>query len=44
MFLKETMKDYQNLYLKCDVLSSADVFENFRNNILKNYRLCPTHD
>ena len=39
----KTMKDYQDLYLKCDVLLSANVFEKFRNNILKNYGLCPSH-
>ena len=37
------MEDYQVLYLKCDVLSSADVFEKFRNNSMKNYRLYPSH-
>ena len=39
----KTMKDYQNLYLKYDVLLWADVFEKFRNNSLKNYGLCPGH-
>ena len=34
-FGMKTMK-HQNLYLKCDVLLSADVFEKFRNNSLKN--------
>ena len=36
-------KDYHDLYLKCDVLLLADVFERFRNNSLKNNRLCPSH-
>ena len=39
----KTMKDYHNLYLKCDVLLLADVFEKFRNSSFKNYRLCPSH-
>ena len=29
------MKDYHDLYLKCDVLLIADVCEKFRNNDLK---------
>ena len=33
----KTMKDYDNLYLKCDVLLLADVFEKFINSSLKNY-------
>ena len=37
------MKYYRNLYLKCGVLLLVDVFEKFRNNIFKNYRLCPSH-
>ena len=32
----KTMKDFHNLYLKCDVLLLAHV-EKFRNNNLKNY-------
>ena len=42
-FEMKTMKDYHNLYLKCDVLLLVDVFEKFRNNSLTNYRLCPSH-
>ena len=39
----KTMKDYHDLYLKQDVLLSANVFEKIRNNSLKNYGLCPSH-
>ena len=38
----KTMKDYHDLYLKCDALLLADVFEKIRNNSLKNYG-CPSH-
>ena len=31
----KTMKDYPNLYLKCDVLFLADVFGKFRSKSLK---------
>ena len=36
-FEVKTIKDCHDLYLKCDVLLLADVFEKFRNNSLKNY-------
>ena len=40
----ETIKDYLDLYLKCDVFFLADVFETFRNNSLKYYYvLCQNH-
>ena len=42
-FEMKTMKDYHDLYLKCDVSLLADVFEKFKNNSLKNYGLCPSH-
>ena len=42
-FEMKTMKDYQNLHLKCDALRSADGLENFRNNSLKNWGLCLSH-
>ena len=42
-FEMKTMKGYHDVYLKYDVLLLADVFENFRNNSLKNYGLCPSH-
>lgn len=38
----ETMKDYMENYLLCDVLLLADVFQNFRNNSLCDYGLDPT--
>ena len=39
----KTIKGYHGLYLNCDVLLLADVFEKFRNNSLKNDGLCPRH-
>ena len=39
----KVMKDRHDLYLKCDVLLRADVFEKFRNNSLKKYGLCQSH-
>ena len=39
----KTMKDYHNLFLKCDVLLLGDVFEEFIKNSIKNYGLCPSY-
>ena len=39
----KTMKYYHDLYLKCDALLSADVFDKFRNNSLKSYVLGSSH-
>ena len=40
-FNMKTMRDYHDLYLKSDVLLLSDVFENFRDVCLDNYRLDP---
>ena len=39
---KYEIKDYQDLYLKCDILLLADAFEKLRNNNFSNYGLCPS--
>ena len=41
VFNMKTMKDYHNLYLELDVLLLADVFENFREVCMDNYKLDP---
>ena len=41
--LNENDERSLRLYLKCDVLLLACVFEIFRNNSFKNYGLCTTH-
>jgi hypothetical protein len=38
-----TLLDYHNIYLKCDVLHLADIFEHFRAVSLKEYSLDPAH-
>ena len=39
----KTIKDYHDLYLKCDILLLAGVFEKIKNNSLKNNGLRPNH-
>ena len=37
----ETIRGYLDLYLKTDVLLLAEVFENFSDVCLENYKLDP---
>ena len=37
------MKNYHDLYLKCDILLLVDVFQKFKNRCLENYGLCPSN-
>jgi hypothetical protein len=39
----QTIKNYHDLYLKMDTVLLADVFENFRDVSMVNYRLDPAH-
>ena len=41
-FEMKIMKDYHDLFLKCDVLLLPDLFEKIRRSSLKNYGLCPS--
>ena len=42
-FGMKTLEKYHNLYNKLDVLLLTDVFENFRDICIKNYKLDPAH-
>ena len=43
VFRCQTFRDYLELYLLCDVLQLADVFESFRTKCLADYSLDPAH-
>ena len=42
-FEMKNLEDYHNLYNRVHVLLLADVFENFRDICIKNYKLDPAH-
>ena len=39
----KNLGDYHDLYVQCDTLLLADVFENFRNKCIEIYELDPVH-
>jgi hypothetical protein len=39
----KTMKDYHDLYLKCDGLLLADIFEKFRDASINTYKIDPAY-
>ena len=43
IFNNKSIGDYHNLFFQSDTLLLADVFENFRNMCLKEYKLDPGH-
>lgn len=43
LFNIETLGQFQDLYMRVDVILLAEVFENFRNNCLQSYFLDPSY-
>ena len=39
----QTLKDYHDFYLKCDVFLLSDVFDTFRKAMLKSHKLDPSY-
>ena len=42
-FESKVKKECHGFYLKCDVLLSADIFQNFLKSRLRNFELCLSH-